>query len=116
VTLGWASVRVAIRADRARGVGAGLVLTLLLVGCGATERKKVEHAAKERWQARSATCIHRAGNLYGCVLVGARIPVNLQFTDDFLSARQHRCFRASRRIVDVSRTAAGYPCAFGRTR
>jgi hypothetical protein len=105
-----------IRADRACGVGAGLVLTLLLVGCGATQREKVEHAAKERWQARSATCMHRAGNLYGCVLVGARIPVKLQFTDDFLSPVQHRCFRTGRRIVDVSTTAAGYQCAFGRTR
>jgi hypothetical protein len=106
----------AIRADRVCDVGAALVVSLLLVGCGATERQKVEHAAKARWQSRSATCMHRAENLYGCVLVGARIPLKLQFTNDFLSPKQHRCFRASRRIVDVSTTPSGYACAFGRTR
>jgi hypothetical protein len=93
-----------------------LSAVLLLVGCGPTEREKVERAAKKRWQARGATCTHRSGKLYGCVLLRARIPVRLQFTDDYLSSKQHRCFRASREIVDVSTTTAGYACAFGRAR
>ena len=96
-----------------RSVVLALVL-LLVVGCGVTERKKVEQAAKNRWHARSATCTHRTGKLYGCVLLGAHIPVRLQFTDDFLSVKQHRCFRASQTIVDVSTTTSGYACAFGR--
>ena len=91
-----------------------LAATLLLVGCGPTEREKIERAAKGRWHARSATCTHRSGKLYGCVLLRAHIPLKLQFTDDFLSSKQHRCFRASRPIVDVSMTTSGYACAFGR--
>ena len=59
-----------------------LAAALLLVSCGPTEREKVERAAKKRWQARSATCTHRSGKLYGCVLLRAHIPVKLQFTDD----------------------------------
>ena len=86
---------------------------LVLVACGSTERAKVERAAKKRWQARSATCIHRAGKLYGCVLLEAHIPLRLQFTDDYLSSRQHRCFRAARTFDDISTTASGYACAFG---
>jgi hypothetical protein len=91
-----------------------LTSVLLLVGCGPTERTKVEQAAKKRWHAHSAICTHRSGNLYGCVLLGAHIPLRLQFTNDYLSARQHRCFRASSTIVDVSTTTSGYECAFGR--
>lgn len=87
---------------------------MLLVGCGATERAKVERAAKKRWHARIVTCTHHYGKLYGCVLLGARIPLRLQFTDDYLSSKQHRCFRASQTIVDVSTTTSGYACAFGR--
>jgi hypothetical protein len=60
-------------------------------------------------------CGPTSGHLYGCVLQGARIPVKLQFTDDFLSPRQHRCFRATATVVqDVSMTSFGYTCAFGR--
>jgi hypothetical protein len=91
-----------------------LAAALLLVGCGPSEREKVERAAKERWHARGATCTHRSGKLYGCVLLRAHIPLRLQFTDDFLSSKQHRCFRAGRPIVDVSTTPSGYACAFGR--
>jgi hypothetical protein len=92
-----------------------LIALPCFVGCGATERQKVERAAKERWYARGATCAHRSGHLYGCVLEGARIPVKLQFTDDFLSSSQHRCFRATPKVVhDVSMTSFGYACAFGR--
>ena len=87
---------------------------LLLVGCGSTEREKVERAAKRHWHARSATCTHRSGKFYGCVLLRPHIPLKLQFTDDFLSSEQHRCFRASRPIVDVSTTTRGCACAFGR--
>jgi hypothetical protein len=89
-------------------------LTLLLVGCGATEREKVERAAAKRWNAHSVTCRHRSEKLYGCVLLGAHIPLRLQFTDDYLSPKQHRCFRAGKTIVDVSMTKFGYACAFGR--
>jgi hypothetical protein len=92
-----------------------LAAALLITGCGTTERAKVERAAKERWHARAATCTHRSGRLYGCVLLKAHIPLKLQFTDDYLSWKQHRCFRASREIVDVSTTTSGYACAFGRT-
>jgi hypothetical protein len=48
------------------------------------------------------------------VLHGAQIPLRLQFTDDFLSSEQHRCFRAGRSVVDISTTPSGYACAFGR--
>lgn len=61
----------------------------------------------------SVTCTHRTGKLYGCVLLGAHIRLRLQFTDDFLPSKQHQCFRAGQRIVDVSMTTSGYPCAFG---
>jgi hypothetical protein len=91
-----------------------LAAVLVLIGCGATEREKVERAATKRWHARSATCMHRSGKLYGCVLLQAHIPLKLQFTDDYLSSKQHRCFRASQTIIDVSTTARGYACAFGR--
>ena len=101
--------------DRGRGVGVVLAAAaLLLVACGPSEREKVERAAKKRWHARSATCTHRSEKLYGCLLLGAHIPVKLQFTDDFLSSKQHRCFRAGQTILDVSTTTRGYACAFGR--
>jgi len=58
--------------------------------------------------------MHRSGKLYGCVLLGAHIPLKLQFTDDYLSSEQHRCFSAGRMMVDVSMTRSGYACAFGR--
>ena len=90
-----------------------LAAVLLLVGCGRTEREKVERAASKRWHADSATCTHRSGHLYGCVLVRPHIPLKLQFTDDYLSSRQHRCFRATQTIADVSTTTRGYACAFG---
>jgi hypothetical protein len=99
--------------ERLRGGRVLLAAVVLLVGCGPTEREKVERAASKRWHARSATCTRRSGHLYGCVLFRAHIPVKLEFTDDFLSSKQHRCFRASERIVDVSMTARGYACAFG---
>jgi hypothetical protein len=101
-------------ADGVRTLGAVLAVAVLLVGCGPSEREKVERAAKKRWQAHSATCTHRSGKLYGCVLLRAHIPLKLQFTDDYLSSKQHRCFRASQTIVDVSTTTSGYACAFGR--
>jgi len=100
-------------ADRVRRLGIVLA-ALLLVGCGLNEREKVERAAKDRWHAQSATCTHRSGHLYGCVLLRAHIPLKLQFTDDYSSSKQHRCFRASQTIVDVSMTMTGYACAFGR--
>jgi hypothetical protein len=86
---------------------------LLLSGCGTSERERVERAAKQRWHARTATCTHRSGKLYGCVLLGAEIPVSRQFTNDFLTP-QHRCFRAREAIIDVSMTSSGYEWAFGR--
>ena len=86
----------------------------MLVGCGPTEREKVERAAKNRWQAQSATCTPRFWKLYGCVLLRAHIPLKLQFTDDYLSSEQHRCFSAGRMMVDVSMTRSGYASAFGR--
>jgi hypothetical protein len=102
-------------ADRVPILAVALIALPVFVACGPTERQKVERAAKERWDARDATCAHRSGHLYGCVLQGARIPVKLQFTDDFLSSRQHRCFRATATVVhDVSMTGFGYTCAFGR--
>jgi hypothetical protein len=87
---------------------------LLFSGCGPTERQRVERVAKKRWHADDATCVHRWGHLYGCVLLEAAIPLKLQFTDDFLSSKQHRCFRASPTIRDVSTTSLGYACALGR--
>jgi hypothetical protein len=93
-----------------------LATVLLLVGCGPSERERVERAAMKRWHARSATCAHRSGKLYGCVLLRARIPVRFQFTNDFLTSKQHRCFRAGQTIVDVSMTTRGYACAFGHAR
>jgi len=101
------------RSHRVRRLGIVLA-ALLLVGCGLNEREKVERAAKDRWHAQSATCTHRSGHLYGCVLLRAHIPLKLQFTDDYRSSKQHRCFRASQTIVDVSMTMTGYACAFGR--
>jgi hypothetical protein len=103
-----------LTSDRLRGVAVVLAAALLVVGCGPSEREKVERAAKTRWQARSGTCTHRSGNLYGCVLLRAHIPLRLQFADDYLSSKQHRCFRADRTIVDVSTTPRGYACTFGR--
>jgi hypothetical protein len=104
-------------AVRVHMVAVALIALPLFVGCGATERQRVERAAKERWYARYATCARRSGHLYGCVLQGARIPVELQFTDDFRSSSQHRCFRATPTVVhDVSMTSFGYTCAFGRAR
>jgi len=40
--------------------------------------------------------------------------VRRQFTNDFLTPQQHRCFRAGEAIIDVSMTSSGYECAFGR--
>jgi hypothetical protein len=63
-----------LTSDRLRGVAVVLAAALLVVGCGPSEREKVERAAKTRWHARSGTCTHRSGNLYGCVLLRAHIP------------------------------------------
>ena len=85
--------------------GAAFVVTLMLVGCAATEREQVESAANERWGPPSAMCKHRVGNRYGFLLVGARIRLGPLFTNDFRSLKKHGCFHASRGI-DVSMTAA----------
>jgi hypothetical protein len=77
----------ATRTDRVRGLSVVLAAALLLVGCGPSEREKIERAAKERWHASSATCTHRSEKLYGCVLLRAHIPLRMQFTDDFLSSK-----------------------------
>ena len=100
--------------ERVAILGVVSAVALLLSGCGPSERERVERAAKQRWNARTATCTHRSGQLYGCVLLGAQIPVGRQFTDDFLTPEQHRCFRAGEAIIDVSMTSSGYACAFGR--
>ena len=103
-------------AGRSRSLGVVLAAVLLLAGCGPSERERVERAASKRWRADSATCTRRSERLYGCVLVNAHIPRRLQFTDDFLSSKQHRCFRVSQTVADVSTTTHGYMCAFGHVR
>lgn len=98
-------------------------LAFSAVACGPSEAERVERAAKARWHAQSASCrkrssavlFHRRGVLYGCVLRGATIPIRSQFTDDFMSPAQHRCFfYGNAGVTDVSRTERGYDCALGR--
>jgi hypothetical protein len=108
------SVAHATRIRSSSVLAAVFAVGLLLAGCGPSQRAIVERAAPKRWHARSATCVHRSERLYGCVLQGAQIPLRLQFTDDFLSSEQHRCFRAGHSVVGVSTaSSSGYACAFG---
>jgi hypothetical protein len=100
-----------------------MALAVAAAACGPSEAERVERAAKGRWHAQSASCtkgssailFHRRGVLYWCVLRGATIPIRSQFTDDFMSPAQHRCFfYGDARVADVSRTERGYDCALGR--
>ena|SRR5436190_17633893 len=105
-----------------------LTLVLLLpfvlpcAGCGPSAAERVERAAKIRWHAQSASCVRRSsvfvagrrGDLYRCILRGASIPLQQQFTDDFMATTQHRCFLSTEtRIADVSTSKRGWECAHG---
>src|SRR5919201_4842124 len=88
-----------------------LPLVVWCAGCGPSTAQRVEQAAKVRWHAQSASCVRRSsvvvagrsGELYRCILGGASIPIQQQFTDDFMASTQHRYFlRTETRIADIS--------------
>jgi hypothetical protein len=73
------------------------------------------HRLPETFRGKQGVCrgaATRCGRSPPCE--GAHIPLELQFTDDYLSSEQHRCFRAGQTVVDVSTTTQGYACAFAR--